>query len=335
MRSWQERRRILDTVSEAYDSHVDHAADTLKLRVLPGDFGAAEIEGVGPEEASDAATCAAVRAALGRHAVLCLRQPRPLEDDELRRVASMIGPVKDPIGQARDGSSLRYGEERQIVDAGFVLTDELRAELGDLSFGGLDQQRPGLFATFHTDDSFVECPAAATVLHARELPSSPGGATCFLDMRATYRLVEPDLRRRLTGLRAVNSYNNRGAFPERASAEGPLEELVDVAHPIVRRHPLTGDPAIYVDLDRAVRIEGMSDSEGRELLRHLQQLAEQSAPRYEHAWRPHDVIIWDNALVQHKASDDFPVGEPRRFWRYMTEGSPPIPFEPDETQSGS
>ena len=209
-----------------------------------------------------------------------------------------------------------------------MLTDELRAQLGDVSFGGLDPQRPGLFQTFHTDDSFSERPAAATVLHARELPSSPGGATCFLDMRATYGLLDAELRRRLIGLRAVNAYNNRGAFPERVSAKGPLEELVDVAHPIVRRHPLTGDPAIYIDLDRATRVEGMPEAEGRDLLRSLQEFAEDSAPRYEHAWHPHDVIIWDNALVQHKASGDFPVGEPRRFWRYMVEGSEPVPFEP-------
>ena len=61
-----------------------------------------------------------------------------------------------------DGGELRYGEDRQIIDAGFVLTDELRAELGDVSFGGLDSQRPGLFETFHTDDSYVE------MSHARD-----------------------------------------------------------------------------------------------------------------------------------------------------------------------
>ncbi len=89
----------------------------------------------------------------------------------------MIGPIKDPVGQTRDGTMLRYSEDRQIIDAGFVLTDELRAGLGDLSFGGLDPLRPGLFETFHSDDTYTERPAAATVLHARELPSGPGGAT--------------------------------------------------------------------------------------------------------------------------------------------------------------
>ena len=113
----------------------------------------------------------------------------PLNDGEARAIASMIGPIKDPVGRTRDGGTLRYSEDRQIIDAGFVLTDELRAELGDINFGGLDSERPGLFETFHTDDTYTECPAAATVLHARELPSSPGGATHFLDMRAAYRVA--------------------------------------------------------------------------------------------------------------------------------------------------
>lgn len=238
----------------------------------------------------------------------------------------MIGPIKDPVGRTRDGTMLRYSDDRQIIDAGFVLTDELRAELGELSFGGLDSRRPGLFETFHTDDTYTARPAAATVLHARELPSGPGGDTCFIDMRAAFQLLEPARQHQLIGLRAMNSYNNQGAFPPRVPAEGSFEQLVDVSHPIVRAHPITGTPALYIDLDRATNVEGMPEGAGRALLRSLQEHAEARAPRYAHAWRPHDVLIWDNSSVQHKASGDFPVGEPRRFWRYMIEGSEPAAF---------
>ena len=171
------------------------------------------------------------------------------------------------------GTMLRYGEDRQIIDAGFVLTDELRAELGDVSFGG-DSLRPGLFETFHTDDSYVERPAAATVLQARELPSGSGGDTNFIDIRAAFRLLDPGMQVRLYGRRAAHSYNNRGAFPPRVSAEGPFEQLVDVAHPIVRAHPVTGSPALYFDLDRATHVEGMPEAEGRALLQELQDHAE-------------------------------------------------------------
>ena len=151
----------------------------------------------------------------------------------------MFGTVKDPVGRTRDGRQLRYSEERQIVDAGFVLTDELRAQLGDLSFGG-DSLRPGLFETFHTDDTYTERPALATVLFARELPASGGGDTCFIDIRAAYRLLDDATRARLDGLRAVHAYNNHGAFPPRVPAEGAFEALVDVVAPDRAGPPVHG-----------------------------------------------------------------------------------------------
>ncbi len=224
------------------------------LRVLPGPFGAAEVVGLQVDDFTEGSTRDLLRAALANHAVVCVRQPRPLDDDEARALASALGPIKDPIGTTRDGGELRYGDDRQIIDAGFVLTDELREQLGDVNFGG-DGLRPGLFEMFHTDDSYTERPAAATVLHARELPSGPGGDTCFLDMRAACRMLEPSLQARLRGLRAAFSYNNRGVFPPRVGAEGPFEALVDVSHPIVRAHPVTGEPALYLDLDRATHVD--------------------------------------------------------------------------------
>jgi alpha-ketoglutarate-dependent taurine dioxygenase len=296
---------------------------SLTTRTLAGEFGAAEVVGLKPADADDPELAHALRGALATHAVICIRLDAPLSDDEARAFASMVGPIKDPVGRTRDGGTLRYSEERQIIDAGFVLTDELREQLGDLSFGGLDPQRPGLFETFHTDDTYTEDPTWATWLHARALPAGPGGNTNFLDMRAAYTVLEPRLRAQLIGLRAAYSYNNRNAFPPRVSAEGPFEALVDVTHPIVRAHPITGGPALYIDLDRATHIESMPEPEGRALLQSLQDHAETRAPRYAHAWHDNDVLIWDNASVQHKASGDFPLGEPRRFWRYMIAG--PVP----------
>jgi alpha-ketoglutarate-dependent taurine dioxygenase len=308
--------------------------DAVEISPLPGDFRAAAVRGAVPENASSEEVRQTLRAALTDHAVLCLRQPSALEDEGLRAVANIFGPIKDPVGRTKDGGTLRYSEERQTVDAGFVLTDELREQLGELSFGGLDAQRPGLFETFHTDDTYTERPAWVTVLHARELPRSSGGATWFMDMRDAYQKLDPAMRSHITGLRAVNKYNNGSPFPPRIAAEGPFEALVDVAHPIVRAHPVTGRPVLYIDLDRAAYIEGMDEKEGQDLLRDLQAHAETVAHTYAHAWQDHDVVVWDNAAVQHRASGDFPVGEPRCFWRYMVEGPVPQPYlEQDATLS--
>ena len=98
----------------------------------------------------------------------------------------------------------------------------------------------------------------------------------------------------------------RRCVPRRAaSARGDLERLVEVSHPIVRAHPETGVPALYFDLDRARHIEG-SRRRRASTVQSLQDRAEQTAPRYDHQWQPHDVLIWDNASVQHKAGGDFP-----------------------------
>jgi alpha-ketoglutarate-dependent taurine dioxygenase len=293
---------------------------------IEGDLPTVEVLGLEPAaHASDAAVAAWLRELLWQHGVICIRQQAKLDDSEMRALVQMFGPIKDPVGRDGDGNPVRYSEERQIIDAGFVLTDELREALGDVTVGG-DDVRPGLFQYFHTDDSYVECPAHVTVLHARALPNSGGGATWFIDMRVAYDLLDEVSQARLIGQKAEHAYNNHDAFAPRPAASGELERLISVSHPVVRAHPVTGRPALYFDLDRATHVEGMPVDEGRELLQWLQDHAEQRGPRYAHEWKPHDVLVWDNASVQHRAIGDFEVGEPRRFWRYMVAGPRPTAY---------
>jgi alpha-ketoglutarate-dependent taurine dioxygenase len=88
--------------------------------------------------------------------------------------------------------------------------------------------------------------------------------------------------------------------------------------------PKVGTRALFLDLDRAKQIEGLPISEGRTLIQRLQDHAEAHAPRCQHDWNPHDVLVWDNASVQHKAGGNFRVGESRRFWRHMAASEVPV-----------
>jgi len=284
-------------------------------------FEVVEVQGLEPGSASEA--MAALQAALARHAVLCLRMRRPLDDAEFDSVARLFGPIKDPVARAKGGSAFRYGERRQIIDSGLVLGAEIRAKLGDFSFGALDERRPGLFETYHSDDSFTAEPAIATVLHARELPPSGGGPTHFIDMRAAFQQLGGEAQSRLSPLRVRYAYNNQGAFPTRRSAHGPADLLEEVVHPLIRTHPSAGTRALYLDLDRAWSVEDLPLDEGRALLQRLQDHAEANAPHCQHDWSDHDVLVWDNASVQHKAGGNFELGEPRRFWRCMIAGGRP------------
>lgn len=294
----------------------------LQIRHDPASFSVGEVLGLDPTAASEHAP--ALQEALARDGAIVLRMPRKLEDEEMQALASLFGPIKDPVAPTKDGDSFRYSERRQIIDSGFVMTDELREKLGELTFGGLDDERPGLFETFHCDDTFTAEPARATVLHARQLPPSGGGPTHFLDMRAAYASLDASRKRQVDGLRVVYAHNNHDAFPPRRAAAGPADVLEEVRHPLVRIHPISGSRALFLDLDRATHVEGWSIEEGRALLQGLQDHAEKSAPRCEHEWRSHDVLVWDNASVQHKAGGNFKVGEPRRFWRYMVSAERPL-----------
>ena len=115
-------------------------------------FAPAVVSGMDPAHLEEGAG-ERLRALLARAGVLCMRMPRALTDDELQSVARLFGPIKDPVGRTKEGGLHRYAEARQIIDAGFVLTAELREQLGELSFGGLDDDRPGLFETWHCDDT--------------------------------------------------------------------------------------------------------------------------------------------------------------------------------------
>lgn len=284
-------------------------------------FEVVVIEGVDP--AGGPRPDPVLREQLARHGVLCLRMPRALEDEELQAVAERFGAIKDPVAQTKTGEPRQYDQRKQIIDSGFVMTDEVREKLGALQFGGLDDDRPGLFETFHCDDTYTAKPAWATVLHARALPPSGGGPTCFIDMRDAWARLDDATRARLRGLRVRYAYDNEDAFPPRRAAKGPNDVLEEVLHPLVRTHPIAKSRALLIDLDRAKAIEGMGLDEGRALLQRLQTHAERNAAYCEHAWQAHDVLVWDNASVQHKAGGNFALGEPRRFWRYMIAGEAP------------
>ena len=256
-----------------------------------------------------------------------MRGAGPLDLAGFAAVTRLFGPIKMPRAETRDGRTRDYAPAFQVIDAGRVVEPETAGAssgaVASESLGGLDPRRPGLFETFHIDDCYVARPAAATVVHARALPSR-GGNTEFLDLRVAHAQLSEELRAALAGLRAVHAHNNEGAFPTRVSARGANDCLAPASHPLVRTHPVTGRLGLYFDLDRATHVEGMSVPEGRALLERLQDQAEASAPRHQHVWQTHDVLVWDNVSLQHRARGDFPVGEPRQLWRHLVEGDRPV-----------
>ena len=298
-------------------------------RQVPGDFGATEIDGLDPNrDLHDPAVGRWLRDLLWQHAVVCVRLPDKLTDAQLRVVVSLVGAIKDPIGIDRDGNAVRYSDERQVIDAGFVLTDELRASLGDVTVGG-DDVRPGLFQFFHTDDSYVDHPASATVLHARQLPDGGGGDTCFLDMRAALGLLDADTTATDHRLDARSTPTTTTApflrdRPLQVSSSGSSRWRI---RSCARIPSLVDRRSTSISIGRRTSTVSPSTKDARCSSRcRIMRNSARRDTRIDGA--PHDVLIWDNASVQHRASGDFAVGQPRRFWRYMVAGTAPIAYQP-------
>ncbi|MFH9426181.1 TauD/TfdA dioxygenase family protein [Streptomyces sp. NPDC017529] len=165
---------------------------------------------------------------------------------------------------------------------------------------------------WHADGAFAERPTAVTALLCVEAPAS-GGDTLFADMRAALASLPDEVRAQAAG--------HRGYYPAKEIARRDMErarmmrtvvmtdeeqaaklaELQNVHHPLVRRHPVTGKQALYLNEHWLARVEGLTDADSERLLATLYEAATRESHVYRHTWTEGDVLVWDNALVMHKA----------------------------------
>jgi taurine dioxygenase len=177
---------------------------------------------------------------------------------------------------------------------------------------------------WHSDQSFFERPALATILHAHQIPSR-GGATWFCDARAAYEALPEKFKSRINDLKAVHAYDTkRRNFRGEPRSQEEIDESPDVIHPLVRTHPETGKKGLYMNLNRVDRIVGWGRSESDMLLDELEAWINQDRFHYEHKWRVGEAVVWDNRCTLHRATFDGPAGEPRIMLRVVTQGDRPF-----------
>jgi len=174
---------------------------------------------------------------------------------------------------------------------------------------------------WHADNTFFPRPSMATLLYGKVVPPR-GGDTLFADMEAAYRALPPTLQERLRGLHGVHSA--RRAYDPAVTGEAKYRggaalryhwsEAIrsEVRHPVVRTHPQTGRPCLFVNPMFTLRIHELDEGEGHALLQQL--FAHASQPRFTVRvhWEPGTVVLWDNRCVWHQALDDC-----REFERLM------------------
>ena len=77
-------------------------------------------------------------------------------------------------------------------------------------------------------------------------------------------------------------------------------KLTGAVHPLVRTNPRTGRRSLYL-ASHAASIVDWPLPEARLLLHDLTEHATRTRFLYRHAWRPDDLVIWDNLSTMHRA----------------------------------
>jgi taurine dioxygenase len=193
----------------------------------------------------------------------------------------------------------------------------------------LNAQQGGKNARWHTDVTFVESPPAASVLVADHAPRF-GGDTLWADARGAYVALAPELRGALDHWEAVHRISPLAYWGEpfdsalsREDAQYLFDEaskVPPVVHPVVRVHPTTQRPSLFVNPGFTTHIVGLSRIESDHLLRLLYDHVVQPEFTLRHHWEPGDVVLWDNRATLHYATDDYGTAE-RRMRRITLRGT--------------
>ena len=102
-------------------------------------------------------------------------------------------------------------------------------------------------AHWHTDQSFKEEVSSVTMLYSVQAPSS-GGETLFCDMMAAYEALPETVQERIDGL--IVEHRHGISVAARPGDHTPVppkgwDQNMTVYHPLVRRHPVTGEKTLY------------------------------------------------------------------------------------------
>ncbi len=249
----------------------------------------AETAGVDLRAPLAAEQVAAIRAALLKHKVLFFRD-QDISHEEHVRFGRYFGELEGhPITATVPGFP-----EILFIEAadGMKLSEPL-----------IPIARPA--NKWHTDVTFREKPSTAGILRMRKKPPI-GGDTIFADTALIYLDLPPDVKAKIDNLDAEHDILR--SFGYRVSAEKAAKlsaEYPPRVHPVVRRHPETGERHLFVNHVFTSRILGLEEKEAADLLAYL--LERVKAPEYQirFKWTENAIAFWDNRATQHYGVLDY------------------------------
>jgi taurine dioxygenase len=143
---------------------------------------------------------------------------------------------------------------------------------------------------WHTDVTFLETPAMASILYMLEAPEV-GGDTMWASLEDAYDALAPVVRTM-------------------------CDKLVPALHPVVRTHPENGRNGLFVNGQFTQALLGLSKNESNAILEMLYRHCVQPEFTCRFRWKSGSVAFWDNRATQHYALDDY--GDVPRYAHRVT-----------------
>lgn len=256
---------------------------------------AAEISGVDTRQDISAELVEQIEDAVAEHAVVVL-PGQDLTDAQQIKFARYFGPRESPSNKASGYANAGHRLPQYLFDASNIGLD------GEIL--PADHSRRKMRAgdrLWHTDSSFNPLPTKWSMLSARIVPPT-GGNTDFTDTRAAYDALDDAMKARIEDLVVEhNLWHSRRKGGMDSFTTEQFQSLPPVTHPLVRIIPRSGRKS-YMAGAHARRIIGIDDDEGAAMLQHLTDFATQDKFVYNHHWRRHDLVIWDNRCTLHRGT---------------------------------
>lgn len=276
------------------------------MRCIPltGALGA-EIQGVDLAQLSTGLR-ASIREAFLRFGVLVFRQ-QALDSSAFLGFARSLGePVEYPFVKGLENFP-------HIIEVKKLAHETV-------NFGGI----------WHSDTSYLAEPPKATLLLAREIPPL-GGDTEFACQHQAFLGLSEGLQHSLMGLRGISSSAKADVSKTREdrlrdAGKSQAKAVLEASHPVVRKHPETGKPVLYINRAHTARFEGWSEEESAGLLDWLHQHQVRSEYRCRVRWEASSLTVWDNRRVLHYPVNDY-HGYQRLMHRITLAGDQPLPYE--------
>lgn len=239
---------------------------------------------------------------LFEHHSLLLFRDQEMSEDLHTNFALLFGPMEDRTADAENSTP----RERPPIPSLTNKTQEGDGLDNEDSINVLNLQGN---QAWHTDSTFLHTPALANIITAFVVPSS-GGETEL----ATTRAPLDDMPHRLRQM-AEEAVFFHSLLPSRIRIDKRLLDLPQVnrhqsqAWRAVWPNPVVQRDALYI-ARHVYGVRGMSHGEGEAFVQELLDFCTRPEYRYAHAWRPGDVLVWDERATVHRGRP-WPYAEER------------------------